>query len=80
MKKSKILVSIAIAVFGAAGTSFAAEDDKSSSTDKLSPEGYWVQIDEDKDVGRVMPNGIIHKYFAKNDKYGKKGTLQMEIV
>ncbi|MDE4986456.1 hypothetical protein NAI35_11195, partial [Francisella tularensis subsp. holarctica] len=68
MKKSKILVSIASAVFGAAGTSFAAEADKSSSTDKLSPEGYWVQFDEDNDVGRGMPHGIIHTYFAKNDK------------
>lgn len=80
MKKSKILVSIAIAIFGTTTMSFAAEANKSSSADKLSPEGYWVQFDEDNDAGRGMPDGIIHTYFAKNDKYGKKGTLQMEIV
>ncbi|OEZ33715.1 hypothetical protein AS144_00445 [Francisella endosymbiont of Amblyomma maculatum] len=80
MKKSKILVSIAIAVFGTTAMSFAADANRFSSTDKLSPEGYWVQFDEDNDAGRGMPEGIIHTYFAKSDKYGKKGTLQMEIV
>ena len=80
MKKSKILVSIAIAVFEITTTSFAADTNKSSSTDKLSPEGYWVQFDEDNDAGRGMPEGIIHTYFAKSDEYGKEGTLQMEIL
>ncbi|WP_051907691.1 DUF2147 domain-containing protein [Francisella philomiragia] len=47
---------------------------------KLSPEGYWVQFDENPDAGRGMPEGIIHTYFAKNDDYGEKGTLQAEIV
>ncbi|APC91954.1 MULTISPECIES: DUF2147 domain-containing protein [Francisella] len=80
MKKSKILASIAIAVFGTTAMSFAADTDKSSSTDKLSPEGYWVQFDEDNDAGRGKIQGIIHSYFAKNDEYAKKGTLQMKIV
>ncbi|WP_150466390.1 DUF2147 domain-containing protein [Francisella sp. SYW-9] len=79
MNKTKILSLIAL---GALGTSmsYAADNAKADSKDNLSPEGYWVQFDEDPDAGRGMPEGIIHTYFAKDSKYGKKGTLQMEIA
>ncbi|AJI53943.1 DUF2147 domain-containing protein [Francisella philomiragia] len=76
MKKTKILALMALATFGA--TSFSYADDAGGVN--LSPEGYWVQFDEDPDAGRGMPQGIIHTYFADNNDYGKKGTLQMEIV
>ncbi|WP_442902193.1 DUF2147 domain-containing protein [Francisella sp. 19X1-34] len=60
--------------------SYAADNANVDTKNNLSPEGYWVQFDEDPDAGRGMPEGIIHTYFAKDSKYGKKGTLQMEIA
>lgn len=79
MKKTKILALMALAAFGTTTVSYAA-DDSAGTTGKLSPEGYWVQFDEDPDAGKGMPQGIIHTYFAKDSTYGKKGSLQMEIV
>ncbi|BCD90301.1 hypothetical protein fh0823_04400 [Francisella halioticida] len=79
MKKTKILILMALVALGTS-VSYAAENTKVNTKDNLSPEGYWVQFDEDPDAGRGMPEGIIHTYFAKDSKYGKKGTLQMEIV
>lgn len=56
-------------------------DTKIKAVEKtLSPEGYWVQFDEDKDAGRGMAQGVVHSYFAKNDDYGPKETLPMSIV
>ncbi|GAB4222479.1 MAG: DUF2147 domain-containing protein [Francisella sp.] len=80
MKKTLAFTSITIAFFGATTLSFAEESVNEKAKHNLSPEGYWVQFDEDKDAGRGMPQGIVHTYFAKDDKYGKKGTLQMEIA
>lgn len=70
---------MALAGFGLSSMAYA-DASKSDSQPNLSPEGYWVQYDEDKDAGRGMAQGIIHTYFAKDAKYGKKGTLQMEIA
>ena len=79
MKKTKILSLIALGAL-ASSMSYAEDNAKVNTKDNLSPEGYWVQFDEDPDAGRGMPEGIIHTYFAKDSKYGKKGTLQMEIA
>ncbi|AIT09154.1 hypothetical protein LO80_03665 [Candidatus Francisella endociliophora] len=83
MKKTKLIALMAMAAFGATSMSYAADADKSDSQPNLSPEGYWVQFDEDKDAGRGMPQGIIHTYVVNKDTKdarGKNGTLQMEIV
>ena len=55
---------------------------KVSSTpiDRMLPVGYWVQFDEDKDSGRGLVQGVIKSEYAKDNKHGKKGTLQMKIV
>ncbi|AJC49381.1 DUF2147 domain-containing protein [Allofrancisella guangzhouensis] len=78
MKKFKQLSLIILASFSV--NSIYAEGVKDISKDNLSPEGYWVQFDEDKDAGIGKVQGIVHSYFAKNNKYGDKGTLEMEIV
>lgn len=51
-----------------------------SADNLLSPNGYWIQFDQDRDAGEGIAQSVIHTYFAKNNKHGKKGTLQMEIV
>ena len=55
---------------------------KISSTpiDKMLPVGYWVQFDEDNDPGKGLVQGVIKSEYAKDNKHGKKGTLQMKIV
>lgn len=47
---------------------------------KLSPEGYWVQFDEDNDAGKGKVQAVVHSYFTKNEEHGKKGTLELEIA
>lgn len=82
MKKTKIITLLALAGLGT--SVYAADSDKKAdSGPNLSPEGYWVQFDEDEDAGRGMPEGIIHTYVVNKDtknSRGKNGTLQMEIA
>ncbi|KEI35551.1 hypothetical protein FRA_33c05440 [Francisella sp. W12-1067] len=78
MKKFKLLSLVMLAGFSV--SSAYAEGAKNAPEDKLSPVGYWVQFDEDKDAGIGKVQGVVHSYFAKNNKYGNKDTLEMEIV
>jgi uncharacterized protein (DUF2147 family) len=80
MKQTKNLALIFLAAFNLIAISYAVDINKADVKSNLSPVGYWIQFDEDNDAGRGRPDGVIHTYFAKNDEYGKKGTLQMQIV
>jgi len=76
MKKTKLISMLALAGFTT--SIYAAEASKASANPY---EGYWVQFDEDKDAGRGKVQGVIKSEIATKDSdYGKKGTLQMNIV
>ena len=78
MKKSKILALVALAGIS---TSIAYAKDVSNGIDgNLSPIGYWVQFDEESDAGHGKVQGVVQSYFAPNNDYGKKGSLEVKIV